>query len=78
MTMPSPQEEPTMELPTPNAPLNTTAGKMGQLFTLALLRAGRNGCECESCKHLQAIIDLMLESSTEPQLPPSRAARRRK
>lgn len=31
----------------------------GQMFTLALLKAGRNGCTCESCNLLKKIVDVM-------------------
>ena len=37
-----------------------------QLFTAALLRAGRNGCECECCKLMMAVADLMVDQAESP------------
>lgn len=46
-------------------PRDTAAGgAMGQLFTLALLAAGKNNCSCKSCLHLLKVIDEM-EKATE-------------
>jgi hypothetical protein len=37
--------------------------QMGQLFTVALLQAGLNGCTCKSCAYLVKIRTVMLETA---------------
>jgi len=32
---------------------------IGQLFTLAILKAGRDGCVCEACGVLKRVVDEM-------------------
>jgi hypothetical protein len=39
--------------------LTDDRAKFGALFTVALLKAGRGGCVCESCNMLKRIIDVM-------------------
>ena len=39
-------------------PQDRQAG-LGSLFTVALLKAGRNNCNCESCVILKRIVDEM-------------------
>lgn len=33
--------------------------RLGSMFTVALLKAGRDGCNCESCQMLKRIVDEM-------------------
>ena len=43
------------------APSETTGRRVnsGQLFTMAMLKAGRDGCNCASCKILLEIVTMM-------------------
>ena len=38
---------------------------VGQIFTLAVLAAGRGGCDCKSCQLLKRVVDEM-EAALEP------------
>lgn len=44
-------------LPTPG--VGDQKASLSSLFTVALLKAGRDGCTCDSCKLLQRIVDEM-------------------
>ena len=37
--------------------------QMGQLFTVALFQAGKDGCGCKSCAYLVKIRDQMMETA---------------
>jgi len=45
----------TFQLPGPSEPRSN----IGQLFTLAILKAGRDGCTCEACGVLKKVVDEM-------------------
>ena len=56
-----PQEE---SQPTPRPSMQIPVSgvdqpRLGSLFTVALLKAGRNNCNCESCLILKRIVDEM-------------------
>ncbi|MGH6996679.1 MAG: hypothetical protein ACREEO_00740 [Phenylobacterium sp.] len=56
----------TLGLPSPAGAGAAAKGQIGRLFTLALFRAGRDGCACPPCRHLIEIVDLMIEGADAP------------
>jgi len=70
MTMPNPYG---VQSPGPSFPLPQGPGPVinpGAIFTVAMMKAGRNGCTCESCLLLQKIAAIyekhLLETPDAP------------
>lgn len=72
----------TIGLARPSAAGDGPGGLMPQLFSLALFRAGKDGCECDTCRYMERMLDLMIEGveavapAFTPAASPNRARRR--
>ena len=55
---------PLLGIPTAGPDGQAAPPSPGRLFTLALLRAGKDECTCETCRFCQQIADLMVEQAS--------------
>lgn len=57
-----------------DGPQGDPRSQVGMLFNLALMRAGKGGCACDTCGYCQQIVDLMVQLAPDPfpaQPPPA-------
>lgn len=63
MTQPGPFPAAMPALAGAPPPAAAQTPQMGQLFTVALFQAGKDGCACKSCGYLVKIRDQMMETA---------------